>query len=207
MASAARSSGRQSTSDPCMARPIGVRPVATMTASGMVPPRGATARSISERPDPAGRPCVASRVSAMEHRPARRRDSRGSSCSTRRGCCHIEGDYLPPPGTPAASPGRVDEQCLRCASCSKRPGVDRAERLGEPVAAARRRGPPIVATYSRTGVELRPVAPLARGAPGLAVVERQGLKATDQPVVPGGLAGLVGGSRTGGPRAVRPGLA
>src|ERR1700677_3501596 len=38
MTSAARSSGRQSTSDPLLARPMGVRPVATMTASGMGPP-------------------------------------------------------------------------------------------------------------------------------------------------------------------------
>ena len=32
---ALRSSGRHSTSEPLLARPIGVRPVATMTASGM----------------------------------------------------------------------------------------------------------------------------------------------------------------------------
>src|SRR5580658_8210484 len=37
--SAVRSSGRQSTSDPLLARPMGVRPVATMTASGMGTPR------------------------------------------------------------------------------------------------------------------------------------------------------------------------
>ena len=36
---AARSSGRQSTSEPLLARPMGVRPVATMTASGMAAPR------------------------------------------------------------------------------------------------------------------------------------------------------------------------
>ena len=36
--SAARSSGRQSTREPFLARPIGVRPVATMTASGMWAP-------------------------------------------------------------------------------------------------------------------------------------------------------------------------
>ncbi len=35
---AAMSSGRRLTSDPLKARPIGLRAVATMTASGMVPP-------------------------------------------------------------------------------------------------------------------------------------------------------------------------
>ena len=35
MTSAVRSSGRMSTSEPLKARPMGVRPVATMTASGM----------------------------------------------------------------------------------------------------------------------------------------------------------------------------
>ena len=35
MTRAARSSGRHSMSEPLLARPIGVRPVATMTASGM----------------------------------------------------------------------------------------------------------------------------------------------------------------------------
>jgi hypothetical protein len=36
MINADRSSGRQSTSDPLFARPMGVRAVATMTASGMI---------------------------------------------------------------------------------------------------------------------------------------------------------------------------
>ena len=36
MTRALRSSGRHSTSEPLLARPIGVRPVATITASGMM---------------------------------------------------------------------------------------------------------------------------------------------------------------------------
>src|SRR3954469_12896644 len=51
---AARSSGRTSRSDPLLARPIGDRAVATMTASGMVTPGVISERWPSRDQDPHG---------------------------------------------------------------------------------------------------------------------------------------------------------
>src|SRR5579863_6921888 len=65
MTRAARSSGRQLTSDPLLARPMGVLPVATMTASGMarapwVRTRGTPRLAQETGDDPSGAPFSAS---------------------------------------------------------------------------------------------------------------------------------------------------
>src|SRR5580698_4881543 len=99
---AVRSSGRHSTSDPLLARPIGVRPVATMTASGMRAPRIRIWRRVGDsavvRLPRGNQKGVEFRLTV--HRWNRRARPAGPT-GPRTVTCSTKGELAPDPGVPA----------------------------------------------------------------------------------------------------------